>query len=101
MATGLAAPELLGLKPQPKSRMTTAISDLTAQPITRSTLLELLSSDGQAHENLGAGVREACVCLHDARSYYDLPAVLEEPLSRFRWHLDQAFAALEDARELI
>jgi len=28
-------------------------------------------------------------------------AALEEPLTRFRWHLDQAFAALEDARELI
>jgi hypothetical protein len=81
--------------------MNTAISELTAQPITRSTLLELLSSGGQAHENLGAGLREACMCLQDARSFYDLPAVLEEPLTRFRWHLDQAFAALEEARELI
>lgn len=101
MVTDLAAPELLGLKPQPKSRMTTAISDLTAQPISRSTLLELLSSEGLTYENLGAGLREACMCLQDARSFYDLPAVLEEPLTRFRWHLDQAFAALEDARELI
>lgn len=81
--------------------MTTAISELTAQPITRSTLLELLSSSGQAHENLGAGLRESCLCLQDARSFYDLPAVLDEPLTRFRWHLDQAFAALEGARELI
>ena len=81
--------------------MTTAFSDLTAQPITRSTLQELLSSHGQAHENLGAGLRESCVCLQDARSFYDLPAVLQEPLDRFRLHLDQAFAALEEARELI
>ena len=81
--------------------MNTAFSDLTAQPITRSTLQELLSSSGQAHENLGAGIREACVCLQDARSFYDLPAVLQEPLDRFRWHLDQAFAALEEARDLI
>lgn len=81
--------------------MTTAISDLTAQPITRSTLLELLSSEGQAHENLGAGVREACVCLQDARSYYDLPAALVEPLQRFEHHLRFALAELEEARELI
>ena len=81
--------------------MNTAISEPTAQPISYSTLLELLSSQGQAHENLGAGLREACMCLQDARSFYDLPAALEEPLTRFRWHLDQAFAALEDARELI
>ena len=81
--------------------MTTDICPLTAQPISSSTLQEMLSTQGQCHENLGAGVREACVCLHDARSYYDLPAVLDEPLSRFHWHLDQAFAALEDARELI
>jgi hypothetical protein len=81
--------------------MNAAISEPTAQPITRSTLLELLSSQGQVQENLGAGLREACMCLQDARTFYDLPAVLEEPLDRFRWHLDQAFAALEDARELI
>lgn len=81
--------------------MTTAISEPTAQPISRSTLLNLLSSRGQAHENLGAGVREACLCLQDAQAFYDLPAALQEPLGRFRWHLDQAFAALEDARELI
>jgi hypothetical protein len=81
--------------------MNTAISDLTAQPITRSTLLELLSSDGQAHENLGAGIKESCMCLQDAKSFYDLPAVLDGPLSRFRWHLDQAFAALEDAQDLV
>lgn len=79
----------------------TALSELTAQPISRSTLLDLLSSQGVAYENLGAGVREAAVCLHDARTFYDLPAVLSEPLSRFRWHLDQAFVALEDARELV
>lgn len=79
----------------------TAISELIAQPITRSTLLELLSSEGQAHENLGAGVREAALCLQHAQAFYDLPAVLEEPLARFRWHLDQAFVALEDARALV
>lgn len=79
----------------------TAISELTAQPITRSTLLDLLSSQGQAHENLGAGVREAALCLQEAQAFYDLPAVLEEPLQRFRWHLDQAFVALEDSRELV
>lgn len=81
--------------------MNTANSQFTAQPISRSTLLDLLSSQGQAHENLGAGLREACLCLQDAQAFYDLPAVLSDPLSRFRWHLDQAFAALEDARELI
>ena len=81
--------------------MNTAISEHPAHPISRSTLLELLSSQGQVQENLGAGLREACMCLQDARSYYDLPAVLDEPLTRFRWHLDQAFVALEDARELI
>ena len=79
----------------------TPISELTAQPITRSTLLSLLSSQGQAHENLGSGVREAALCLQHAQAFYDLPAVLEEPLGRFRWHLDQAFAALEAARELV
>lgn len=79
----------------------TAISQLTAQPISRSTLLELLSSQGQAHENLGSGIREAAVCLQDAKTFYDLPAVLQEPLDRFAWHLNQAFAALEDARELV
>lgn len=79
----------------------TATSELTAQPITRSTLLELLSSQGQVHENLGAGVREAAMCLQEAQAFYDLPAVVSEPLARFRWHLDQAFAALEDARELV
>lgn len=79
----------------------TAISELTAQPITRSTLLNLLGSQGQAHENLGSGVREAAMCLQEAQAFYDLPAVLEEPLRRFRWHLDQAFVALEDARELV
>lgn len=81
--------------------MNTAFSQHTAQPISRSTLQELLSSQGQAHENLGAGLREACVCLQDAQAFYDLPAVLSEPLERFRWHIDQAFAALEEARELI
>jgi len=79
----------------------TALSELTAQPITRSTLLELLSSQGTAYENLGAGVREAAMCLQHAQAFYDLPAVLSEPLTRFRWHLDQAFVALEDARELV
>lgn len=79
----------------------TTISGLTAQPITRSTLLELLSSQGAAYENIGSGVREAALCLQDAQAFYDLPAVLEEPLRRFRWHLDQAFVALEDARELV
>ena len=79
----------------------TATSELTAQPITRSTLLELLSSQGQVHENLGAGVRQATMCLQEAQVFYDLPAVVSEPLARFRWHLDQAFAALEDARELV
>lgn len=79
----------------------TATSELTAQPITRSTLLELLSSKGTAYENLGAGVREAACCLAEAQVFYDLPAVLSEPLARFRWHLDQAFVALEDARELV
>jgi hypothetical protein len=79
----------------------TAITELTAQPITRSTLLQLLSSQGQAHENLGAGMREAACCLADAQAFYDLPAVLSEPLGRFRWHLDQAFVALEEARELV
>lgn len=81
--------------------MTTAFSHPTAQPISTKTLEELLSSHGQAHENLGAGLREACLCLQDAHAFYDLPAVLSEPLSRFRWHLDQAFVALEEARELI
>jgi hypothetical protein len=81
--------------------MNTANSQFTAQPISRSTLLDLLSSQGQAHENLGAGLRESCLCLQDAQAFYDLPAVLSDPLARFRWHLDQAFAALEDARELI
>jgi hypothetical protein len=80
--------------------MTTAISDLTAQPITRSTLLQLLSSQGVPYENLGAGVREAAMCLHEAQAFYDLPAALSEPLARFRWHLDQALAVLEDAKEL-
>lgn len=79
----------------------TAISAPTAQPITRSTLLQLLSSQGQVHENLGSGVREAAMCLQEAQAFYDLPAVVSEPLARFRWHLDQAFAALEDARELV
>lgn len=79
----------------------TATLQLTAQPITRSTLLQLLSSQGQAHENLGAGIREAAVCLQDAKAFYDLPAVLQEPLDRFTWHLNQAFVALEDARELV
>lgn len=78
----------------------TALSQLTAQPITRSTLLQLLSSEGQAHENLGAGVREAAACLQEAKVFYDLPAVLQEPLERFAWHLQQATAALADAREL-
>jgi len=79
----------------------TATAQLTAQPITRSTLLQLLSSQGVPYENLGAGVREAAMCLQEAQAFYDLPAVLEEPLGRFRWHLDQAFAALEDSRELV
>jgi len=79
----------------------TATTDFTAQPITRSTLLQLLSSQGQAHENLGAGVREAACCLADAQAFYDLPAVLTEPLGQFRWHLDQAFTALEEARRLV
>lgn len=79
----------------------TATLQLTAQPITRSTLLQLLSSQGQAHENLGAGIREAAVCLQDAKAFYDLPVVLQEPLDRFTWHLNQAFVALEDARELV
>lgn len=79
----------------------TALSQHTAQPITRSTLLQLLSSQGQAHENLGAGVREAAMCLHDAKAFYDLPAVLKEPLERFAWHLQQASIALEDASGLV
>lgn len=79
----------------------TALSQHTAQPITRSTLLQLLSSQGQAHENLGAGVREAAVCLQEAKAFYDLPAVLQEPLDRFAWHLNQAIAALDEARELV
>lgn len=78
----------------------TALSELTAQPISYSTLLELLSSHGQAHENLGAGVRESALCLQEAQAFYDLPPDLEQPLLRFRWHLDQAFVALEHAREL-
>ena len=81
--------------------MNTANPQFTAQPISRSTLMDLLSSHGQAHENLGAGLREACLCLQDAQAFYDLPAVLSDPLSRFRWHLDQAFVALEEARKLI
>ena len=79
----------------------TAISAPTAQPISYSTLLELLSSHGPAYENLGAGVREAAICLQDAQTFYDLPSGLDEPLVRFRWHLDQAFVALEDARALV
>jgi hypothetical protein len=61
--------------------MTTAISQLTAQPINRTTLLELLSSQGQAHENLGAGLREACICLEEARAFYDLPAARDSMAS--------------------
>jgi hypothetical protein len=79
----------------------TALLQLTAQPITRSTLLQLLSSQGQAHENLGAGVREAAMCLQEAKAFYDLPAVLQEPLERLAWHLQQASIALEDARALV
>ena len=81
--------------------MTTSISELTAQPISRSTLLELLSSKGQAHENLGAGLREVCLCLQHAVNFYDMPKVLEEPLTRFRDCLDGAFEALEEARAII
>lgn len=81
--------------------MTTDICPLTAQPISSSTLQEMLSTQGQCHENLGAGVREALLCLQDARSFYDLPAVLSEPLERFTDHLREALAALEEARELI
>jgi len=79
----------------------TAFSGLTAQSITRSTLLELLSCQGTAYENLGAGVREAALCLQDAQAFYDLPEVLEQPLIQFRTHLLQALAALEAARELV
>lgn len=79
----------------------TAFLQPTAQPITRSTLLQLLSSQGQTHENLGAGVRAAALCLEDAQTFYDLPAVISEPLGLFRWHLDQAFEALEAARDLV
>ena len=78
----------------------TALSELTAQPISYSTLQQLLSSHGPTYENLGAGVRDAAICLQEAQTFYDLPADLNEPLVRFRWHLDQAFAALEDARAL-
>ena len=81
--------------------MTTAITALTAQPISRSTLLELLSSDGQAHENLGAGIRDALLCLEEAQAFYDLPAVLSEPLDRFAKHLRDALQTLEEARGLL
>ena len=79
----------------------TALSELTAQPISYSTLQQLLSSHGPTYENLGAGVRDAAICLQEAQTFYDLPADLNEPLVRFRWHLDQAFVALEDARALV
>lgn len=79
----------------------TTISPITVQPISRATLQDLLSCNGQVHENLGAGVNEATICLQDAMAFYDLPAVLSEPLSRFRLHLDQALVALADARQLL
>jgi hypothetical protein len=81
--------------------MNTAISDLTAQPISRSTLLELLSSKGLAYENLGAGVLSALACLEQAQAFYDLPAALVEPLQRFEHHLRFALAELEQATKLI
>jgi len=81
--------------------MTTASLPPQARPISRETLIELLSSQGQCHENLGSGVREALVCLNDARHYYDLPAVLAEPLDRFANHLREAIGALEEAREVL
>lgn len=85
----------------PQSRVMTALLPLTSQPITRSTLLELLSSEGLTYENLGAGVRESLSCLDDAQEFYDMPAVLSEPLGRFRWHLEQALLALGEAKALV
>ena len=81
--------------------MTTQIQPLTAQPISRTTLQELLSTQGQCHENLGAGVREAVLCLRDAKAFYDLPAAVSDPLERFADHLRLALAELERASELI
>lgn len=79
----------------------TALSPLTSKPITRSALLELLSSEGLSYENFGAGVREAVECLRDAQEFYAIPAVVNEPLSRFHRHLEQALAALSEASELV
>lgn len=79
----------------------TALLHQTQQPISSSTLLQLLSSQGQVSENLGAGVREAATCLQEALAYYAIPEALEEPLGRFRWHLGQALKALEDAKAMV
>jgi hypothetical protein len=81
--------------------MTAALLQPTAQPISPATLEELLSSQGQCHENLGVGVREALTCYRDAMAFYALPAALEQPLERFADCLRQAIAALEEAREVL
>jgi hypothetical protein len=81
--------------------MNTAISELTAQPISRSTLLELLSGEGLTYENIGAGVLSSLACLEQARAFYDLPEALAEPLQRFEHHLRFALVELEEATKLI
>ena len=76
--------------------MTTAFCALTGQPISASTMTDLLGQEGLAYEALGAGVRDAIKCLSDAREFYALPEALGPGLSRFEGHLEQALAVLAE-----
>ena len=76
--------------------MTTAFCALTGQPISASTLNDLMGQEGLAYESLGAGVRDALRCLSDAREFYALPEALGPGLSRFEGHLKQALVVLAE-----
>lgn len=79
----------------------TAISAISAQHISRTTLAQLLSADGPSYEALGAGVKAALDCLAHSREFYDLPAAIQPELDSFALHLHQALAALERAERVV
>lgn len=79
--------------------MNTAICQISAQHISRTTLAELLGSDGPTYEALGSGVKAALDCLAHSREFYELPQAIQTDLDAFALHLHQALAALARAEQ--
>jgi hypothetical protein len=81
--------------------MNTAICPVSAQHISRATLLDLLGTEGLTYEQLGAGVKASLDCLAHSREFYDLPAAIQGELHQFAVHLHEALALLERTKRQV